>query len=158
MTHLNSLDFRSWSLRFKIFICRYLDSSTTVKIGTQPANIRLVISMEFESQWIDYLLFYVTLKNISLIWSRHHCRWRSAKFRPMPGAQGLWAGRDLYRKIKLFKCLSFKGNHSNFNGTIKIPPCSKSFSAEYRPEFCSPSPVMATSPYKWKILEWDVKQ
>jgi hypothetical protein len=46
---------------------------------------------------IDYLLFYVPLKNISLIWRRHHCRWRAAKFRPMLGAQGLWAGRDLYR-------------------------------------------------------------
>jgi hypothetical protein len=46
---------------------------------------------------IDYLRFYVPLKNISLIWRRHHCRWRAAKFRPMIGAQGLWAGRDLYR-------------------------------------------------------------
>jgi hypothetical protein len=46
---------------------------------------------------IDYLLFYVPLKNISLIWRRHHCRWMAAKFRPMLGAQGLWAGRDLYR-------------------------------------------------------------
>jgi hypothetical protein len=26
-----------------------------------------------------------------------HCRWRAAKFRPMLGAQGLWARRDLYR-------------------------------------------------------------
>jgi hypothetical protein len=46
---------------------------------------------------IDYLLFYVPLKNISLIWRRHHYWWRAAKFRPMLGAQGLWAGRDLYR-------------------------------------------------------------
>ena len=46
---------------------------------------------------IDYLLFYVPLKNISLIWRRHHYRWRTAKFRPMLGAQGLWAGRDLFR-------------------------------------------------------------
>jgi hypothetical protein len=46
---------------------------------------------------IDYLGFYVPLKNFSLIWRRHHCRWRAAKFRPMLGAQGLWAGRDLYR-------------------------------------------------------------
>jgi hypothetical protein len=45
---------------------------------------------------IDYLLFYVPLKNTSLIWRRHHCRWKAAKFRPMLGAQGLWAGRDLY--------------------------------------------------------------
>jgi hypothetical protein len=46
---------------------------------------------------IDYLRFYVPLKNFSLICRRHHCRWRAAKFRPMLGAQGLWAGRDLYR-------------------------------------------------------------
>jgi hypothetical protein len=46
---------------------------------------------------IEYLRFYVPLKNFSLIWRRHQCRWRAAKFRPMLGAQGLWAGRDLYR-------------------------------------------------------------
>jgi hypothetical protein len=34
---------------------------------------------------IDYLQFYVPLKNISLIWRRHHCQWRAAKFRPMLG-------------------------------------------------------------------------
>jgi hypothetical protein len=28
-------------------------------------------------------MFYVLLKNISLIWRRHHYRWRAAKFRPM---------------------------------------------------------------------------
>jgi hypothetical protein len=43
-------------------------------------------------------------------------------------------------------------------GTIKIPPCSKALSAEHRPKFCSPSPAMVTSPYKWKILVRDVKQ
>jgi hypothetical protein len=46
---------------------------------------------------IEYLQFYVLLKNISLIWRRHYYRWRAAKFRPMLGTQGLWAGRDLYR-------------------------------------------------------------
>jgi hypothetical protein len=46
---------------------------------------------------IAYLRFYVPLKNISLIWRRHHCRWRAAKFRPLLGSQGLWAGGDLYR-------------------------------------------------------------
>jgi hypothetical protein len=46
---------------------------------------------------IDYVQFYVPLKNFSLIWIRHHCRWRAANFRPMLGAQGLWAGRDFYR-------------------------------------------------------------
>jgi hypothetical protein len=31
-------------------------------------------------------------------------------------------------------------------------------SAEQRPKFCSPSPVQVTSPFKWNILERDVKQ
>jgi hypothetical protein len=44
-----------------------------------------------------YVLFYVSLKNFSSVWRRHHCRWRAAKFRLMLGAQGLWAGRGLYR-------------------------------------------------------------
>jgi hypothetical protein len=53
--------------------------------------------MRLWNDWlIDYLRFYLPLKNFSLIWRRHHCRWRAAKFRPMLGAQGLWAGRDLY--------------------------------------------------------------
>jgi hypothetical protein len=47
--------------------------------------------------WFNYLRLYVPLKNFSLIWRRHHWRWRAAKFRPMLGVQGLWAGRDLYR-------------------------------------------------------------
>jgi hypothetical protein len=46
---------------------------------------------------IDYLPFYVPLKNISLIWRRHHCWWRAAKIRPMLGAQSLWTGMNLYR-------------------------------------------------------------
>jgi hypothetical protein len=45
---------------------------------------------------IEYLRFYVPPKNISPIWRRHHYWWRAAKFRPMLGAQGLWAGRDPY--------------------------------------------------------------
>jgi hypothetical protein len=49
--------------------------------------------LNFRLRWlIDYLRFYVLLKKFSLIWRRHHYRWRAAKFRPMLGAQGLWAG------------------------------------------------------------------
>ena len=48
---------------------------------------------------LDYLyinkVLYVPL-NFSLIWRHHHCPWRAAKFRPMLGAKGVWAGRDLY--------------------------------------------------------------
>jgi hypothetical protein len=59
---------------------------------------------------IDYLLFYVPPKNISLIWRRHHYRWRAAEFRPMLGAQSLWAGRDLYRAAPaVTRSLGFSG-------------------------------------------------
>jgi hypothetical protein len=38
------------------------------------------------------------------------CRWKAAKFRPMLGAQGLWAGRDLYRVTPaVTRGLSFSG-------------------------------------------------
>jgi hypothetical protein len=59
---------------------------------------------------IDHLQLYVPLKNFSLIWIRHHCRWKAAKFMPMLGAQGLWAGRDLYRATPAAtRELSFSG-------------------------------------------------
>jgi hypothetical protein len=55
-------------------------------------------------------LFYALLQNISFIWRRHHYRWRAAKFRPMLGAQGLWALRDLYRATPaVTQGLSFSG-------------------------------------------------
>jgi hypothetical protein len=43
-----------------------------------------------------YLLFYVSLKNFSLKWRRHHYLWSAVKFRPMLGTRYLWAGRDIY--------------------------------------------------------------
>jgi hypothetical protein len=59
---------------------------------------------------IDYLRLYVPLKKFSLIWRRHHCRWRAAKFRPMLGAQGLWPGKDLYRSTPaVTRGLGFSG-------------------------------------------------
>jgi hypothetical protein len=39
-----------------------------------------------------------------------------------------------------------------------IPPCSKALRANHRPKFYSPSLAMVMSPYKGKILEWDIKQ
>jgi hypothetical protein len=58
---------------------------------------------------IDYARFYVPPKKLPLIWRRHHCRWRAAKFRPMLGTQGLWAGRDLYRATPVTRDLGFSG-------------------------------------------------
>jgi hypothetical protein len=42
-------------------------------------------------------LFIATRAIFQLSGGCHHCRWQGCKFRPMLGAQGLWAGRDLYR-------------------------------------------------------------
>jgi hypothetical protein len=39
------------------------------------------------------------------IWKHHHCQWRAAKFRLMFGAQGLWAGRDLYCATPNVTCM-----------------------------------------------------
>jgi hypothetical protein len=47
--------------------------------------------------------------------------------------------------------------HRSF-GTINITFCSSALSVEHRPTFCSSSPAMVISPYKWKILDRDVKQ
>jgi hypothetical protein len=68
--------------------------------------IHIVISKKLSwviSHWyqglIDYLLFYVPLKNISLTWRRHYYRWRAAKFRPYAWRSGLlsWEGSLLCR-------------------------------------------------------------
>ena len=72
------------------------------KVGNMEKNVKSVKEPKTQilchDYWlIDYLIFYAPLKNISLIWRRNHCRWRAAKFKPMLGAQGLWAGRGLYR-------------------------------------------------------------
>jgi hypothetical protein len=42
---------------------------------------------------IDYLLFYVPFKNVSLIWRHHCCQWR---LQNLGLCLALWAGRDLY--------------------------------------------------------------
>jgi hypothetical protein len=68
---------------------------------TFPSGV-LLRMITFQSEAIiDWLIIYcftsLSFKNFSLIWRRHQCRWRATKFRPMLGAQGLWAGRDLYR-------------------------------------------------------------
>jgi hypothetical protein len=102
---------------FVIFTCT---SSTrprrhkTVEYSQENSHFKYLIMRElWLIDWlIDYLLFYVPLKNFSLIWRRDHCRWRVAKFRPMLGAQGLWAGRDLYRATPtVTRDLSFFRSH-----------------------------------------------
>jgi hypothetical protein len=51
----------------------------------------------FTFSWLINLLFTVlfpALEFFTCIWKRHW--WRAAKFSPMLGARGIWAGRDLY--------------------------------------------------------------
>jgi hypothetical protein len=80
-----------------ITLLKQKKTSETKPTKTTPQKINSMIWLLCSNDWLnDYLLFYVPLKNISLIWRRHHYRWRAAKFRPMLRAQGLWAGRDLY--------------------------------------------------------------
>jgi hypothetical protein len=65
-------------------------------------RIFLSVFPEFfpEQLWlIDYLLSYVSLKTFSFVLRRYHYQQRAAKFRPMFGAQGRWAGRNLYCAI-----------------------------------------------------------
>jgi hypothetical protein len=69
---------------FKDYNCRY----TVHRISFYTSSISDALTV--------YLLFYVPLENFCLIWRRHHYRWKAAKFRAILGAQGLWAGRDLY--------------------------------------------------------------
>jgi hypothetical protein len=57
----------------------------------------------------------------------HHYRWLRCKFRPMLGAQGLWAGRDLYRDtptatrdLGLYGLLRKTGTHVPCSG-VRTP-------------------------------------
>jgi hypothetical protein len=58
--------------------------------NTDPRRYRRWDHRDFKSNGlIDYSLFYVLLKNISVIWRRHYCRWRAAQFRPILQNLGL---------------------------------------------------------------------
>jgi hypothetical protein len=82
----------------------FWDFSALTDMYSDIVVYRLTFILTFQSifdisVYIDWLIIYCFTsrsRNFSLIWRRHHCRWRAAKFRPMLGAQGLWAGRDLY--------------------------------------------------------------
>ena len=78
--------------------CDDIDSTSLVKVTIHIVFLYIVRAMTFHwlNMMIIYLFIYVPLKNILLMWRRHHYRWRTAKFRHMLGIQGLWTGRDLY--------------------------------------------------------------
>jgi hypothetical protein len=69
----------------------------------------LVISAYFMIDWL-FTVLRPALKNFSLVWRRRHYRWRTARFRPMLGEQGLWARRGLYRAtLAVTRDLGFSG-------------------------------------------------
>jgi hypothetical protein len=67
-----------------------------IKRGILYAYLHIVVCPLIGENLVGCLLFYIPLNNISLIWRRHHCRWRAAKLRSMLGAQSLGAGRGLH--------------------------------------------------------------
>ena len=53
--------------------------------------------MQILEMFVCLMLFYVPLKNISLIWRCHHMPVKGFKFWPILGTYGHWAVRDLLR-------------------------------------------------------------
>jgi hypothetical protein len=101
--------YHKWSFSF-ICTCRFDTSQLT---GNKRHYEKFHICFVYSYLLIDWLfIVYVPLKNISLIWRRHHYRWRIANLRLMLGAQGLWAGRDLYRATPaVTRDLDFSESH-----------------------------------------------
>jgi hypothetical protein len=67
------------------WIMRHTDIPDIKLRKIQSIHYRTLHSLDkiiWDVNWfmIDYLRFYVLLKNFSLIWRRHHCRWRAANF------------------------------------------------------------------------------
>jgi hypothetical protein len=109
--------YQSWWRLFVNESClnQHKNNIHTKHISTKISMLQSV-NIPYDEDWlIDYLRFYIPLKNFSLIWRRHHCRWRAAKFMPILGTQGLWAGRDLYRATpavtRLSKCATKRWVH-----------------------------------------------
>jgi hypothetical protein len=81
------LTYRVWSFRIWSYI--WLPNGPSIN----PAYVwvklymhmnRLGTATGWDFRLIDYILVYVPLKDISLVWRRHHFRWRAAIFRSGP--------------------------------------------------------------------------
>ena len=63
----------------------------------QKKKIQCVYKTFSEDELIGCLFIVLRIaQGFALACRYHHCRWRAVKCTPMIGAQGLWAGRDLY--------------------------------------------------------------
>ena len=104
---------------------------------------------------IDYLRFYVPLKNISLIWRRHHYQWRAAKFRPMLGAQGLWAGRDLYRATPaVTRGLGFFGLIRRTAPFSRLLRYTRGCGGSILTRFCQNTHAVKSIYYLYNLVTW----
>jgi hypothetical protein len=81
------------------------------KISCKNLNICKIIKIKLTRKLRICLFVYCftsCTRIFLLIWIRHH--WRVAKVRPLLCAQGLWAGRDLYRAtLAVTRDLGFSG-------------------------------------------------
>jgi hypothetical protein len=91
--HSKSTRFRKWNEIWRNITVSW--SFLRAYLFSEPPSTILFCTI-LHTITIMNLLFYVPLKNFSLIWRRHYYQWRAQNLRPMLGAQGLWAGRDLY--------------------------------------------------------------
>ena len=65
-------------------------------------QLRMLTTGSLSNNYL-FVLFIAAWAIFQLSGSCHHYRWRGCKFRPMLGAQGLWAGRDLYRATPILR-------------------------------------------------------
>jgi hypothetical protein len=72
---------------FKVFVCLFFSS---LPRRFWDFKVTLNVELILNSLIAAWAIF-------QLSGGCHHYRWLGSKFRPMLGAQGLWAGRDLYR-------------------------------------------------------------
>ena len=100
---------------------------------TKLLRIGIILPLRFQ------IITIISLSACVAQWLERRVQWSDD---PCVGGSNPTVGRG---------CRSFGWDRINRGcsrcGTIKIHPCSKALSAEHRPKFCSPSPVMVTSPY-----------
>jgi hypothetical protein len=84
-----------------------------------------------------------------IFWHSVRIRVRIGPHHPLPVVRGDWIGRSFGWDRKNRGPVSQQVWHDKDPSLLKGP--------EHKPKFCSPSPVMVTSPYKWNILERDIK-
>jgi hypothetical protein len=91
-----------------LYVCRspsmYIKKNSILSIWSGSALFFSRVRRKFD-WFIDYLLFYVPLKNFSLVWRRHHYRWRGIFYRATPAVTRGLGFSGLIRRIASFSRL-----------------------------------------------------